>query len=177
MGENTTTIDVGNQDHRAVHRFGKAHVGNVPGTQVDLRWRARTFDHDHRPGSTQALVGSQHRLHGDSLVVVVGHRVHAGDGAAMDDHLGAGIAVGLEQHRVHVCMRLQAAGLGLHCLGPADFTAVGGHRAVQRHVLRLERHHANALAQQPAAQRGHQRAFAGVGGGALHHEGGHAISF
>ncbi|MNR51640.1 hypothetical protein D3C85_1713430 [compost metagenome] len=70
----------------------------------------------------------EHRLHGDALVVVVGDGVHAGDGAAMDDHLGADVAAGLEQHRVHVGVRRQIRGLGLHRLGAADFAAVGSHR-------------------------------------------------
>lgn len=49
-----------------------------------------TMGRMHRPGGTQALVRSQHRLHGDGLVVVVGHRIHAGDRTAMNDHLGTG---------------------------------------------------------------------------------------
>ncbi|MNZ50537.1 hypothetical protein D3C78_683260 [compost metagenome] len=177
VGEDAAAIDVGNQNHRAVDRFGKTHVGDVTGTQVDLGRRARTFDHHHRIRATEALMGGQHRLHGDSLVVVIGHRVHAGDRAAMDDDLGAGVTVGLEQHRVHVGVRRQPASLGLHRLGATDLTAIGSHRAVEGHVLRFERHHGHPLAQQPTAQGGNQRALAGVGGGALHHEGGHAVSF
>ncbi|MNJ28971.1 hypothetical protein D3C77_235270 [compost metagenome] len=176
MGEHPAAINVGNQDHRAVHRFGKAHVGNIAGTQVDLRWRAGAFDHYHRVPGTQALMRRQHRLHGDDLVVVVRHRVHAGDRAAMDDDLSAGVAIGLEQHRVHVGVRRQPSGLSLNRLGPADLAAVLGHGTVERHVLRLERHHRHALAQQPAAQRGHQGALAGIGGGALHHQGTHGCS-
>ncbi|MNJ57905.1 hypothetical protein D3C77_535160 [compost metagenome] len=56
MGKHPTTVDVGNQDHRTVHRFGKAHVGNITGTQVDLRRRARALDHHHRVLRKQALV-------------------------------------------------------------------------------------------------------------------------
>ncbi|MCY1173601.1 hypothetical protein D9M73_137670 [compost metagenome] len=118
----------------------------------------------------------QYRLHGDDLVIVVRHRVHAGDRAAVDDDLSAGVAIGLEQHRVHVGVRRQSSGLGLNRLSPADLAAVGGHGTVERHVLRLERHHRHALAQQPAAQRGHQGALAGIGGGALHHQGTHGCS-
>ncbi len=71
---------------------------------------------------------------------MLGHR------AAMDDHLGADVGVRLEQHRVHVGVRRQPTGLGLDRLGAADLAAVGGDRAVQRHVLRLERHHARRRA-------------------------------
>ncbi len=176
VGEHTPAVDVGDQNHRAVHSLGKPHVGNVASPQVDLGRRPCALHHDHRPALAQALVRGQHGLHGDGLVIMVGNRVHAGHRTAMDDHLGAGVAVGFEQHRVHVGVRRQATGLGLHRLGPADLAAVGGHGAVERHVLRLERHHADALAQQPAAQGSHQGALAGVGGGALHHQGRHVRS-
>ncbi|MNP38435.1 hypothetical protein D3C76_1319470 [compost metagenome] len=94
----------------------------------------------------------------------------------MDDDLGTGVAVGLEQHRVHVGMRRKAGSLGLHRLGPANFATVGGDCAVERHVLWLEWHHAHTLACQPATQGGHQGALARIGGGALHHQGGHGVS-
>ncbi|MNE39750.1 hypothetical protein D3C80_1337170 [compost metagenome] len=176
MGENPATVDVGNQDHRAIHRLGKTHVGDVAGPQVDLGRRAGTFNHHHRIGCAQALVRGQHSLHGDDLVVVIGHGIHAGDRAAMDDYLGPGVAVGLEQHRVHVCVRRQAGCLGLNRLGSADLATVGGHRTVERHVLRFERHHADTLTGDPAAQRGYQRTFTSVRGGALHHQRRHGFS-
>ncbi|MNE48302.1 hypothetical protein D3C80_1427570 [compost metagenome] len=121
-------------------------------------------------------MGVEYRLHGDDLVVVVGHRIHAGDRATVDNHLGAGVAVGLEQHRVHVGVWRQSGCLRLHGLGPTDLAAIGSHCTVERHVLRFERHYRHALAQQPAAQRGHQCAFSGIGGGALHHQGTHGCS-
>ncbi len=173
MSEDTTLVDIGDEDHRAAHRLGKAHVGDVIGAQVDLGRRARAFHHHHLVTLAQAPMGFQYRLHGHALVIVIGGGIHLSDGPPMNDHLGAGVAVGLEQHRVHVGMRWQPGGLGLHRLGAADLAAVGGYRAVERHVLRLERRHRHALARQPAAQRGHQGALAGVGGGALHHQRGH----
>ena len=176
MGENPAAIDVGDQHHRAIHRFGKPHVGDVAGTQIDLGRRTRAFDHDHRISRAQPLMGGQHRLHGDGFVVVIGDRVHGRDRAAMDDHLGAGIAVGLEQHRVHVGVRFKVGGLGLHRLRATDFATVGGHGTVERHVLWLERHDADALTRDPAAQRRHQRAFTGVRSGALHHQRSHWVS-
>ena len=167
--EDATAIDVGNQNHRAVHGLGKAHVGNVAGAQVDLGRRPGTFDHHHRVGRTQAVMGGQYGLHRDGFVIVIGHGVHAGHGSPVNDHLRAGVAVGLEQHRVHVGVRRQPGSLRLHSLRATDFAALGRHRAVERHVLRLERHHAHALTGQPAAQRCHQCTFARIGRGALHH--------
>ena len=174
VGEHPALVDIGDQQHRAVHRLGEAHVGDVAGPEVDLGRRTGALHHHHRVLRGEARVGFEHRRAGDLLVVVVGHRVHVADGAALDDHLGAGIGVGLEQHRVHVGVRRQARGLGLHRLGAADLAAVGGHRAVERHILRLERHHADALAFEPAAEGGHQGALAGIRGGALDHQSGHA---
>ena len=112
----------------------------------------------------------EHRLHRHALVVMVGGGIHAGHRAAMDDHLGADVAVGLQEHRIHVGVRRKVRRLRLYRLSPADFAAICSHRAVERHVLRFERHDGNPLACQPAAQRRHQRALAGVGGGALHHQ-------
>jgi hypothetical protein len=47
MGENPATVDVGNEDHRAIDRLGKAHVGDVAVAQVDLGRRTGAFDHTH----------------------------------------------------------------------------------------------------------------------------------
>ncbi|MNL24832.1 hypothetical protein D3C87_1462830 [compost metagenome] len=121
-------------------------------------------------------MGRQHRLHGDGFVVVIGHRIHGRDGATMNDHLGTGIAVGFEQHRVHVGVRFKVGRLGLHRLRATDLAAIGGHGAVERHVLRLERHDADALPGDPATERRHQRAFTGVRRGALHHQRSHWLS-
>ncbi|MNF88370.1 hypothetical protein D3C84_708630 [compost metagenome] len=151
MGEHAALVDVGDQDHRAVHRLGEAHVGDIAGAQVDLGRRAGALHHHHRIRRAQARVGGQHGLHRDGFVVVIGHGIHGGHGTAMDDHLGTGVAVGLEQHRVHVGVRFQPRRLGLHRLGAADFAAVCRHGAVEGHVLRLERHHAYTLASDPAA--------------------------
>jgi len=100
---------------------------------------------------------------------VISDGVHRRDRPTVDDHLGAGVAVGFEQHRVHVGMGFKVGGLGLHGLRATDLATVRRHRAVERHVLRLERHDTYALAHHPATQRRHQRAFAGIGRGALHH--------
>ena len=56
MGKHPAFVDIGDQDHRAIHRFGKTHIGNIAGTQVDLRWRAGTLDHHHRISGAEALV-------------------------------------------------------------------------------------------------------------------------
>ncbi len=37
MREHAAAVDVGHQDHRAIDRFGKTHVGDVALAQVDFR--------------------------------------------------------------------------------------------------------------------------------------------
>ena len=65
---------------------------------------------------------------------------------------------------------LEEAGLGLDDLRAPHFSAAGGDELVERHVLGLERGHADAVLQQDATQRRRQHALAGVGTGALDHQ-------
>ena len=60
--------------------------------------------------------------------------------------------------------------MGLYHLSPAHLAAVLRHERIQRHVLRLERRHANSLLQENPAQRRRQHALARVGTGALDHQ-------
>ena len=71
-----------------------------------------------------------------------------------------------------------AGGAGLQRLGAADLAAVGCHGGVVRHVLRLERAHAEAAALEDAQQPGDEQRLADVGPGAGQHEraGGHSAS-
>ena len=126
VGKHAALVDVGHQDHRAVHRFGKAHIGDVAVAQVDLGRAAGAFHHHHVVLRLQPPVGLQHGGHGGGFVLVVIARVHVGAHLAVDDDLGAGVAAGLEQHRVHVGMRRYAGGDGLQRLGAADLAAVFG---------------------------------------------------
>ena len=170
VGEHTAAIDVGHKNHRAVHRLGEAHVGNVAVTKIDLGRRPRAFDNHRLKGGRQTCVRGQHRGHRHLFVVVVSPRIHLGHGLAVNDHLRSDVGAGFEQHRIQVGDGRDARRLGLQGLGAADLAAVGGHRRVQRHVLRLERRHPHAAPLQHPAQTGHQRGLAGIRRGALHHE-------
>ena len=138
VGEDAAPVDVGDQDDRAIHGLGETHVGDILGTEVDLGGGAGAFDQDHLVPRGQAVEGGQDGLPGLGLVTLVVTGVHGGDGAALDDDLGAGVRVGLEQHRVHVRVGLEPAGQGLDRLGTADLAAVVGDGTVQGHVLGLE---------------------------------------
>jgi hypothetical protein len=104
------------------------------------------------------------------LAGVVGARVGGAPRAAEHDHLRRAVALRLEQHRVHVDGRGHAGGHGLRGLRAADLAAVVGDGGVVRHVLRLERRHAQPRAREDAAERGDEGRLAGVRRGALHHE-------
>ena len=102
---------------------------------------------------------------------------HVAHRLAANDHLAAGVGIGLEQDRIHAHVGLDAAGLRLHDLGPAHFAAVAGDERIERHVLRLERRHAQAVLEENAAQRRRQHALARVGTCALEHQGRRSLSF
>ena len=94
---------------------------------------------------------------------LVGARVGVGVRPAHDDDLAVALAGRLDEDRVHRRLGLDPGRRGLHRLRAADLAAVGGDDGVQRHVLRLERRDADALAVQPAADAGGDDRLAGVG--------------
>jgi hypothetical protein len=97
---------------------------------------------------------------------------HRPGAPALHDHLRAGVGLRLQQHRVHVHRRRQRAARACKRLRPADLAAVGRHRGVVRHVLRLERRYPQAAPHQRAAQPRHHHRLADMAAGALQHHGG-----
>jgi|GEM_PF-4728302 len=170
--EHAALVDVGDDDDIGVGSLGESHVGEVVLAQVDLGRAARAFDQDAVVPGLQSVEGGEDGRHQFWLVRVVGAGVERAGGAAVDDHLGPGVGLGLEQHRVHVGVGVETAGLGLHRLRATDLTAVGGDGAVECHVLRFERRDADAAAVQRARDTGDHGALARVRGGALDHESG-----
>ena len=139
MRENAAPVDVRHQHDRTVDGFGKTHVGDIPLAQIDLGRAARAFHENRVIRRLQPRVGRKHRFESDGFVLVIraGVEIHAR--LAVDDHLRAAIARGLEQHGVQIGMRGDAGGHRLQRLSAPDLAAVDGHCAVERHVLRLER--------------------------------------
>ena len=84
---------------------------------------------------------------------------------------GAGLALRLQEHRVHVHGGRDARRPGLEGLGAADLAAVGRDGGVVRHVLRLERPHPEAPAGVEAGEPGNDQRLADIGAGALDHQG------
>ena len=89
MGEHAATVDIGDQDHRAVDGFRKTHVGDIARAQIDFGRAARAFDDHGLVLLAQPGIRFQHRTHGDGLVLLVVARIHLGAYLAVDDHLRA----------------------------------------------------------------------------------------
>jgi hypothetical protein len=170
VGERAAAVDVGDQQHGAVDRFGEAHVGDVARAQVHLRRAARTLDDHGLETAAQALESGDDLAKQPRLRLLVGARLHIRKRLAADDDLRAAVARGLEQHRVHVGKRRDARRLRLQRLRARDFAAVGGDCAVERHVLRLERGDLSSSARENATQARDERALARTRAGTLDHE-------
>ena len=165
-------VNIRRQQHPCAGVGGHAHIHNVMGLQVDFRRTARPFQHHHVHFGGKAVIGGGHSLPRARFVTEIFRHAHLPHGAAHDDDLRSGIRIGLEQHGVHAHVRRAAGGGGLQGLRAAYFAAVFRHERIKRHVLRLERRHAQTALRQQAAQRRRQQTFAGVGAGSLQHDGG-----
>ena len=73
------------------------------------------------------------------LVTIVRPRRHPAPGTPHGNHLRLGIALGLEQHRIHLSRRGSTRRHGLDRLGAANFRAIRAHGGIVGHVLRFER--------------------------------------
>ena len=171
VGDDAAPVDVRHQHHRDLRGGGKAHVGDVMGTQVDLGGAARAFHQDEVRRGPQPLEALQDHGHQLLLRFLEVSRVVVAAHLAADHHLSAHVGLRLEQHRVHVHRGRDPAGPGLQRLGSSDLAAVGRYRGVVGHVLRLERPHRVAAAGEQAAKPGGHQRLAGVRGRSLEHEG------
>ena len=177
-GDDAAAVDVAQQHDRDVGRPRKAHVGDVVGAQIDLGGRACAFDQHEVALPGQVLEAFEHRAHELGLHRLVVAGLGVAENLALHHDLRADIALGLQQHGVHVHARRHPRGARLQRLGAADLAAVGGDRGIVRHVLRLERAHAKAAAREGAGQSRDDQRLADIRARALDHEdaGGHQNS-
>ena len=173
LGDHAAAVDIACQHDRDTRRARETHIRDVARAQVDFGRAARALDDDQIVTVLQPVKAVQHPLQQTWLQRGIVAGLGAGDGAALQDHLCAGIGFGLQQHRVHIGDGGQPAGAGLQGLRPADFATILGDGGVVRHVLRLERRHLDAATSRGAAQPGHQHRFADIRAGPLDHERGH----
>ncbi len=172
-------VDVADQHHRHVRRAGETHVGDVPGAQIGLGRTARAFDDHQVRFGLKTTETVQHHVQQGGLAVLIALGLPDAIDLTAHDQLGAGVALRLQQDRVHIDRRGRTAGQSLQRLRPADLAGAtlrigrndGG---VVGHVLRLERPHPQAAIGEDAAQTGDQHRLAHVRAAALDHQRGHA---
>ena len=175
-GDDAAPVDVGDQRHRQPGRFREAHIGDVAPAQVDLRSAAGALhQHEVRP-RREPVEGGQRALQQAGFQAGILPGVRPADGAPGQHQLRAALRFGLQQHRVHVDMRGHPGGARLERLGAPDLAPFRRDRGIVRHVLRLERPHAQAPPRPGPAQARHDERLAGVRAGPLHHQrpGGHS---
>jgi hypothetical protein len=173
LGEDAAHVDVRGEQHGSIGDFRGAHVDDVGVAEVDLGGAAGAFDDDDVVVALEAGEAAPDEAEQGRFVVLVLGRGHGLHGPAHHDNLGGGIGGRLEQHRVHVHGRLEAAGAGLDRGGAADLAAVEADVRIVGHVLRLERSDAESVLAQDAAEGGHEGGLAHPTGGALDHDGRH----
>ena len=100
--DHAAAVDVAQQHDRNVGGAREAHVGDVVGAQVDLRCRPRAFDQDEVRLRREQREAFKHRAEKLGLHRLVVARLGSSDDLALHDDLGADLALGLQQHRVHV---------------------------------------------------------------------------
>src|SRR5690606_5454837 len=117
-------VDVARKNDRNVSRAREAHVGDVPGPQIDLGGTARAF-HDHEAGVRfQAIEALEHGAEKAGLQLGVRARLDRRYSPALHDDLRSRLRFRLEQNRVHVCDGLAPAGQGLQSLCTPDLATV-----------------------------------------------------
>ena len=138
-GDHAAAVDVADQHHRHIGRLGKAHIGDVAGAQIDLGRAPRALDQDDVGALPDPREALQHLRQQLALRLPYSRARIVPKRRPCTIDLRAGLALRLEQHRVHVDRRREPRRARLQRLRPADLAAIGGHRGIVRHVLRLER--------------------------------------
>ena len=177
-GDHPAAVDVADHHHWHVRRAGKAHIGDVGFAKIDLRRAARALDQDEFRVVLNGLKAFKHIWQQLRLQILHLARRRLAEHLALHDHLRADLALGFQQHRVHMHRGLDRGGERLQRLRSADLAAIFGNGGVVRHVLRLERPDDEpALHQRTAKPRDEQR-LADARPRALQHEGagGHQYS-
>ena len=168
--EDPSFVNISHEKNRGIGYFSHAHVGDIPIPQVDLRRASGSFDDDHLIFLRDPPVTLPHCPDRFFLEAMVYGGIHIAEDFPLNDHLGPGIRIGFEEHRVHVHVGLQAGGLCLDHLGPPHLSSVRSDEGVQGHVLGLERGHAEAVLPEHPAHSGHDHALAHKRPGPLDHQ-------
>ena len=168
--DHAAAVDVADHHHRHVGGAREAHVGDVVRPQVNLAGAAGAFDEHDIGLAAQAREAVEHERHQLALHLLIRRGLGAAIDAALHHDLRPDLALRLQQHRIHVHAGRCPCRARLQGLRAADLAAVGGHRRVVRHVLRLERTHGEAARGEGAREPGDDQRFADVRARALEHE-------
>ena len=169
--DDAAAVDVADQHDRHVGARAKPMLAMSVGAQIDLRRRAGALDQHEVGLGREVSEAFEHRAQQLGLHRLVLARLGVAQDLALHDDLRADLALGLQQHRIHVHAGRHPRGARLQRLGAADLAAVGRDGGIVRHVLRLEGPHAQAAPREDAGESRHQQRLADVRARALDHDG------
>jgi len=164
------SVDVAHQQPASVEVADRPQIHEVAVHQIQFHRTAGALHHEDVALGFPAIKHARDVFPEPVEIAVVVERAVVSARLAVEHELRADAPTRLEQDRVHLRHGQQPARLGLHHLRPRDLAAAEERRTVVRHVLRLERRHAHALAAQPGAHRRGHPAFARAGGRAKDRE-------
>ena len=170
LREHAPAVDVAHEQHRRRRHLGHAHVHDVVVFQVNLGRAAGALQDDDVEAACQVVIGA-HDV-GDELVLVgeVLASAHGLASLAVHDDLAARVAGRLQQNGVHGHLGWNARRLGLHHLGTTHLITRRRDGRVQRHVLRLERGHPQAILGKHPTKPRYEQALARIRHRSLHHD-------
>src|SRR6185503_14928225 len=98
------------------------------------------------------LKALEHRGEQLRLALGIGARVERGPPLATHDDLRAGLAFRLEKDGIHMHRGFYSCRTRLQHLGASDLSSVRSRAGIVRHVLRLERRHAQSTIRKGTAE-------------------------
>ena len=161
--KDAAAVDVRDQNGWRVKARGQTEIHQIALLEVQFGDAARAFNDDRVVVRGKPGVTCQHILEQEIEMAVVVGRPEIAPWLAIQHNLAAESSRGLQKNRIHVRMRLKAAGFSLSGLCAADLAASGAHHGVVGHVLRFERRDAMSHSIQIPAQRCSHPALADVG--------------
>ncbi len=171
LGDDAAAVDIAEENHRRRRRRGRSPYSQcrfarrlISEALPAPSTRTRSAE-PPKPRETVLHGGEQFRL--PRLIVA---RRRLADDAAKRHDLRPAAVMRLQEHRIHIDGRRDAAGARLHRLGAADFAAVRSRRRIVGHVLRLERPHRKAALVKGAAEPGDDQRLADVRPRSLQHQ-------
>ena len=124
LRDHPAAVDITDQNYRHIGGLGKAHIGDVAIAQVDLCRGARAFDEDDIRLCTKPLKAFHNARHQSWFQLCIIAGLGGRQALALHHHLRARLGFGFQQHRIHICVRLNPRCTGLQSLRAPDFTAI-----------------------------------------------------